>query len=82
MIAAFKRTVLPRKIYHLAYEKKQKWYWVSEMRNNEALIFKGWDSNTSNKVVKFTPHTSFNLKKQNISKFPRKSIELRAFLVI
>ena len=27
-------------IYHLAYEKKQKWYWVSEMRNYEALIFK------------------------------------------
>ena len=26
-------------IYHLAYEKKQKWYWVSEMRKNEALIF-------------------------------------------
>ena len=27
------------------------------MQNNEALIFKGWDSDTSNKVVKFTPHT-------------------------
>ena len=69
-------------IYHLAYEKKQKWYWVSEMRNNEALIFKGWDSDTSNKVVKFTPHTSFNIPDQKINEHPRQSIEARAFIVL
>ena len=69
-------------IYHLAYEKKQKWYWVSEMRNNEALIFKGWDSDTSNKVVKFTPHTSFNIPDQKINEHPRQSIEARIFIVL
>lgn len=69
-------------IYHLAYNKKQKWYWVSEMQDNEVLIFKGWDSIASNKVIKFTPHTSFNLKNQNIKKYPRESIEARAFLVL
>ncbi|GIR09648.1 MAG: methyltransferase [Alphaproteobacteria bacterium] len=69
-------------IYHLAYEKKQKWYWVSEMRNYEALIFKGWDSNTSNKVVKFTPHTSFNIPDQKINEHPRQSIEARIFIVL
>ena len=52
------------------------------MKKNELLIFKGWDSYKSDKTIKFTPHTSFNLKKQNLNKFPRKSIELRAFLVI
>ena len=69
-------------IYHLAYNKEQKWYWVSEMQDNEVLIFKGWDSINSNKVFKFTPHTSFNLKNQNIKKNPRESIEVRAFLVL
>ena len=69
-------------IYHLAYEKKQKWYWVSEMRNYEALIFKGWDSDASNKVVKFTPHTSFNIPDQKINEHPRQSIEARAFLIL
>ena len=69
-------------IYHLAYEKKQKWYWVSEMRNYEALIFKGWDSDTSNNVLKFTPHTSFNIPDQKINEHPRQSIEARAFIVL
>ena len=69
-------------IYHLAYEKKQRWYWVSEMKNYEALIFKGWDSDASNKVVKFTPHTSFNIPNQKINDHPRQSIEARAFIVL
>ena len=69
-------------IYHLAYEKKQKWYWASEMRSNEVFIFKGWDSDTSERVLKFTPHTSFNIPNQNINKNPRESIEARAFVVL
>ncbi len=69
-------------IYHLAYEKKQKWYWVSEMQDNEALIFKGWDSNVSSKIIRFTPHTSFNIPYQNINKNPRESIEARVFIVL
>ncbi len=69
-------------IYHLAYGKKQKWYWVSEMKNNEALIFKGWDSNVSRKIIRFTPHTSFNIPHQNINKNPRESIEARVFIVL
>ena len=69
-------------IYHLAYNKGQKWYWTSEMQDNEILIFKGWDNINSDKVIKFTPHTSFNLKNQNIKKNPRESIEARAFLVL
>ena len=52
------------------------------MRNNEALIFKGWDSDTSNKVVKFTPHTSFNIPAQKINEQPRQSVEARIFIVL
>jgi hypothetical protein len=69
-------------IYHLAYEKKQKWYWVSKMENNEALIFKGWDSSPSKEDVSFTPHTSFNIPNQDINKSPRESIEARVFIVL
>ena len=69
-------------IYHLAYEKKQQWYWVSEMQSNEALIFKGWDSHNSQKTIRFTPHTSFNIPNQNINKHPRESIEARIFVVL
>ena len=69
-------------IYHLAYEKKQQWYWASEMQSDEALIFKGWDSHNSQKTIRFTPHTSFNIPNQNINKHPRESIEARVFVVL
>lgn len=69
-------------IYHLAYEVKQKWHWISEMQKNEVLVFKGWDSSTSRKIAKFTPHTSFNIPNQNIDTYPRESIEARVFLIL
>lgn len=69
-------------IYHLAYNFNQKWYWLPKMSNNEFLIFKGWDSINDKSIVKFTPHTSFNLAKQDIIKHPRESIEARAFLIL
>ena len=52
------------------------------MRNYEALIFKGWDSNTSKNIAKFTPHTAFNIPGQKINEHPRQSIEARAFIVL
>ena len=52
------------------------------MENNEALIFKGWDSSPSKEDVSFTPHTSFNIPNQDINKSPRESIEARVFIVL
>ncbi len=69
-------------IYHLAYNKKQKWLWVPKMKSNEALLLKGWDSVNSSYIPRNTPHTSFNLKNQNSKKYPRDSIEARIFLVL
>ena len=69
-------------IYHLAYNKNQKWLWVPRMRSNEVLLLKGWDSVNDNLIPNNTPHTSFNLKNQNSKKYPRDSIEARIFLVI
>ena len=69
-------------IYHVAYNAKQKWFWLPEMTNDEFLIFKGWDSSNDKNVSKFTPHTSFIIKNQNAEKHPRESIEARLFLII
>ena len=69
-------------IYHLAYNKNQKWLWVPNMKSDEALILKGWDSHTDKAVPKFAPHTSFDLKNQDIIKNPRYSIEARIFLIL
>ena len=69
-------------IYHLAYNDKQKWYWVPEMREDEILLLKGWDSYVNSKQARNTPHTSFNLNNQNTKRYPRESIEARIFLVL
>ncbi len=69
-------------IYHVAYNKKQKWNWVPNMKRNEILLLKGWDSSNNKNIIKFTPHASFNLRKQDIKKNPRTSIEARVFLIL
>ena len=69
-------------IYHLAYNKNQKWLWVPKMNNNEVLLLKNWESYNNTEVSNYAPHTSFNLKGQNIKKYPRDSIEARVFLVL
>ena len=69
-------------IYHLSHNKNQKWFWVPNMKETEILLLKGWDSSNNKKVLKFTPHTAFNLLNQNIKKNPRDSIEARVFLVL
>ncbi len=69
-------------IYHIAYNIKQKWLWVPNMKDSEILLLKGWDSFNKKKNPKYTPHTSFNLKGQNIKKYPRDSIEARIFMII
>ena len=69
-------------IYHLAYNAKQKWLWTPNMKDNEILLLKGWDSSNNIKIPRCTPHTSFNLQGQNIKKNPRESIEARIFMVL
>lgn len=69
-------------IYHLAFNSDQKWYWIPKMVSNEFLIFKGWDSSNNKNISKFTPHTSFNLDNQDITKYPRESIEARIYLIL
>ncbi len=67
-------------IYHLSFSKKQKWFWVPEMQNNETILLKGWDSNEKEKI-KYTPHTAFNLPERKEGFIPRESIEARIFAI-
>jgi hypothetical protein len=67
-------------IYHVSHSKKHKWYWVSNMHNEEVVLLKGWDSIESEKI-KYTPHGAFELPNQNNNDAPRESIEARIFLV-
>ena len=69
-------------IYHLAYNKSQTWYWIPQMKDNEILLIKGWDNSNNNNIVKYTPHTSFNLENQDVKKYPRDSIEARVFMIL
>ncbi|MDG2267634.1 MAG: CmcJ/NvfI family oxidoreductase, partial [Alphaproteobacteria bacterium] len=67
-------------IYHIAYSKKHRWHWASNMKNDEVLLLKGWDS-IYNAKVKYTPHGAFELPNQLDSDPPRESIEARVFLI-
>lgn len=67
-------------IYQLAHQEGQRWYWVPEMRREEALLIKGWD--TAAGVSKYTPHGAFQIPNQDPAAPPRESIEVRAFVVI
>jgi hypothetical protein len=64
--------------YRLKYSPKHRWFYFPEMRRDEALVFKVYDSETDGRA-RFTPHTSFNDPASPSSAAPRQSIEVRAF---
>ncbi|MFY0612427.1 MAG: methyltransferase [Hyphomicrobiaceae bacterium] len=68
-------------IYHLAHRQEHRWYYVSEMKREEALLIKGWDSSDPN-GSHFAPHGAFQLPDQDPAAPPRESIEVRTFVII
>jgi hypothetical protein len=64
--------------YRLKYNANHRWFYFPEMRRDEALVFKVYDSATDGRA-RFTPHTSFNDPASPPSAPPRQSIEVRAF---
>jgi hypothetical protein len=66
-------------IYRLDHGPAQKWYWVPEMRRDEVLLIKGWDSIDDGRA-RFTPHSAFDLPDQNPDAPARESIEVRTYL--
>src|SRR5215470_7303983 len=64
--------------YRLKYSPKHRWFYFPEMRRDEALVFKVFDSEKDGRA-RFTPHTSFEDPTSPPNAAPRQSIEVRAF---
>jgi len=64
--------------YRLKYNPAHRWFYFPEMRRDEALVFKVYDSEKDGRA-RFTPHTSFSDPASPPNARPRQSIEARAF---
>ncbi len=63
--------------YRLRYSPAHRWFYFPEMRRDEALVFKVFDSAKDGRA-RFTPHTSFDDPATPPGAPPRQSIEARA----
>jgi len=64
--------------YRLKYNPNHRWIYFPEMRPDEAIVFKVYDSEKDGRA-RFTAHTSFNDPASPAGAPPRQSIEMRAF---
>lgn len=62
--------------YRLRYSPAHQWYYFPEMRRDEALVFKVFDSKKDGRA-RFVPHTSFENPLAPADALPRRSIEIR-----
>lgn len=62
-------------IYVVAHSPRQRWLYVPDLRPDEAVLIKCWDSDPS--VARFTPHTGFEDPTTPPGAPPRESIEFR-----
>jgi hypothetical protein len=65
--------------YRLKYSPRHRWFYFPEMRRDEALAFKVFDSEKDGRA-RFTPHTSFDDPSTPPGAAPRQSIEARALV--
>jgi hypothetical protein len=63
--------------YRLKYSPRHRWFYFPEMRRDEALVFKVYDSEKDGRA-RFTPHTAFEDPHTPAGAGPRQSIEARA----
>ncbi|HEY7218628.1 MAG TPA: CmcJ/NvfI family oxidoreductase [Candidatus Binatia bacterium] len=63
--------------YRLKYNPNHRWVYFPEMRRDEAIVFKVYDSDKDR--ARFTAHTSFADPATPPNAPPRQSIEMRAF---
>ena len=61
--------------YAVAFNENQRWYYVPEIRPEEALCFKLFDTDDS--AVQWSAHSAFELPETPADAPPRESIELR-----
>jgi hypothetical protein len=65
--------------YSVKYNPAHEWYYVPEMRREQALLLKIADTKTDGRA-RFMPHTSFTDPTTPPGAFPRESIELRTLV--
>jgi hypothetical protein len=65
-------------IYQFKYNPAHRWTWFPNMRRDEALVFKVYDSLTDG-TARWGAHTSFDDPHTRPDASPRESIEIRAF---
>ena len=63
--------------YRLKYNPHHRWFYFPQMRRDEAIVFKVYDSEKDGRA-RFTPHTSFDDPATPRASPPRQSIEARA----
>jgi len=63
--------------YRLKYSPRHRWFYFPDMRRDEAIVFKVYDSEKDGRA-RFTPHTSFDDPATPPGAPPRQSIEARA----
>jgi hypothetical protein len=67
--------------YNLIYNPGQRWFYAPEMRADEVLLLKCYDSRDDGAVARFAPHTAFIDPTAPQNAPPRESIELRTFVI-
>jgi len=65
--------------YAVTYNPAHRWFYVPEMRPDEALLLKCFDSQTDGRA-RFAPHTAFDDPTAPADVAPRESIELRTLV--
>lgn len=66
-------------IYSVKFDPAHRWHYVPEMRPDEALLIKCFDSETDGRA-RFAPHSAFYVPDIPADTPPRESIELRTFI--
>ncbi len=64
-------------IYYVAHRPRHAWYYFPDMRRDEALLLKGFDSDASR--ARFAAHAAFTNPHAPADALPRESIEARTF---
>jgi hypothetical protein len=63
-------------VYSVAFREAHRWYYVSEMRSDEALLLKCYDS-VEDGIARFTAHSAFRDPSTPPDAPARESIEVR-----
>ncbi len=67
--------------YNVVYNPGHRWFYAPDMRPDEVLLLKCFDSRDDGSVARFAPHTAFANRTAPADAPPRESIELRTYVI-